>query len=327
MIGLATSVAPLVRQDLDRLLDDLQQRAGVNALFPFIYTHIPNRAGLPAAGFHGGNYAIPHMAFYKDTILTYDDMRAPEFGDVDVLARLIPAARKCGMKTFAWIIEDNQIAPVPRWETLYELDFHGRRTNRHPSGPCNNNPHYRNYLLGLVEDYARSYEIDGIMWGSERQGGLLNALGAYHNGSRADPGQATCFCEFCLKKARDAGIDVERARRGFGELEQFVRNGRAGKRPRDGYFISFWRMLLNYPELLAWENLWVRSRHELQAELYRKVKSIKPDVAGGLAHLAQPVVQSVPPRGRKLRRKWRNSPISSSRCSTATAPASAFAVS
>jgi hypothetical protein len=281
LVGIATSVAPLVRQDLDRLLDDLQQRAGVNALFPFIYTHIPNRAGLPAAGFHGGNYAKPHMEFYKDTILTYDDMRAPEFGDVDVFARVIPAARKRGLKTFAWVIEDNKIAPVPRWESLYEIDFHGRRTNRHPSGPCNNNPHYRGYLLGLVEDYARSYEIDGIMWGSERQGGLLNALGAYHNGSKADPGQATCFCEFCQKKARDAGIDVERARRGFGELEQFVRNGRAGKRPRDGYFVSFWRMLLNYPELLAWENLWVRSRHELQAALYRKVKSVKPALPVG----------------------------------------------
>jgi hypothetical protein len=280
LVGIQLGAAPLAR-DLDRVLDDVQQRAGVNTLFPFIYSHVSTWAGLPAAGFRGGNFALPHMEYYKDTNLTYEDMRAPEFGDADLLARLIPAARRRGMKTFAWILEDNERPPVPHWESLYEVDFHGRRTDRHPSGPCYNNPHYRGYLLGLVEDYTRSYEIDGLMWASERQGGLWNALGAYHNGARADPGQAACFCEFCQQKARAQGINVERARAGFGELEAFVRNGRAGRRPRDGYFVSFWRILLNHPELLAWENFWIRSREEVQVAIYQKIKSIKPALQVG----------------------------------------------
>jgi hypothetical protein len=283
-IGMATSVAPLARGEVGPILDDMQSRAGVNAIFPFIYSHIPNRAGLPGnvQTFHGGNFAIPHMQYYKDQPLTYEDMRAPEFGDVDVLAKLIPEAKKRGIKTFAWMIEDNaRPLSIANWEKLYEIDFKGQRTTRHPSGPCNNNPMYRNYLFGLVEDYCRSYEIDGVMWGSERQGGLLNALGAYHNGQNADPGQATCFCEFCVKKGKDKGIDVERARAGFGELEKYVRNGRARQRPSDGFFVSFWRILLQYPELLAWENLWVTSRHEMQAEMYKLVKSIKPDLPVG----------------------------------------------
>ena len=50
---------------------------------------------------------------------------------------------------------------------------------------CFNNPNYRNWLLGAVEDYTRSYEIDGIMWGSERQGAFANALGASHGGGGA----------------------------------------------------------------------------------------------------------------------------------------------
>ena len=207
---------------------DVQQRTGANAFFPFIYSHIEERAGVHRPGFRGGNYAIPHMQYYKDTILTYEDMRGPEFGDKDLLALAIAAGKPRGIKTFAWIIEDNRRPDIPRWAQLYEVDFHGRRTDRHPAGPCNNNPYYRGYLLGLVEDYARSYDIDGVMWGSERQPGLFNALGAYHNGAKADPGQATCFCEFCLKKGRDQGIDAERARAGFGEIEKFVRAGRAG---------------------------------------------------------------------------------------------------
>ena len=51
--------------------------------------------------------------------------------------------------------------------------------------------------LGLMEDYTRSYNVDGFMWSSERQGGLTNALGARHGGATTDPGKSTCFCEFC----------------------------------------------------------------------------------------------------------------------------------
>jgi hypothetical protein len=280
-VALPISIAPLVQRDLDAIFADMRERAGVNALFPFMYTHEPHRAGLEAAGFHGGNYARPHMEFYQDTPLTLSDMRAPEFGDVDVLEKIIPVAKKHGIRVFCFLLEDNNLpAAVPHWESLYEVDHHGRRTTGHPGGRCFNNPGYQNFTLGLVEDYARSYDIGGIMWGSERQGGLLNTLGLSQS-SGIDPGRTTCFCEFCQKKGRDRGIDVERARQGFDVMETFVLNSRAGQRPRDGYFTEFWRLLLNYPEVLAWENLWTTSRHEFQAAIYRKVKSINPTLQVG----------------------------------------------
>jgi len=37
MVGMPISVAPLAEGDLDALFDDMRRRAGVNALFPFIY--------------------------------------------------------------------------------------------------------------------------------------------------------------------------------------------------------------------------------------------------------------------------------------------------
>ncbi len=286
LVAMPISVAPLAKGDLDAMFDDMRNRAGVNALFPFFYSHEPHRAGLVQEGgrvanFHGGNYGMPHMQYYHDTLLTYDDMRAPEFGDVDVLARVIPIARKHGIRTFPFLLEDNTMpATVPHWQALYEVDHHGRPTTGHPGGPCFNNPHYQNFTLGLVEDYARSYDIGGIMWGSERQDGLLNTLGISQSGGQ-DPGRTTCFCEFCQKKGRDKGIDVERARRGYDEMEKFARASSAGQRPRDGYFSTFWRLLLNYPEVLAWENLWVTSRHEFQAAIYKKVKSVNPALQVG----------------------------------------------
>jgi hypothetical protein len=280
-VGIQMAPFPLATANLDTLLDDLQKRAGVNALFPFIYNHVDTTAGFTGPNFRGGNYAMPHMQYYKDTPLTFEDMRAPEVGNVDVLDRMITAAGKRGIKTFAWVLEDNRRVPLTSWEKFYEIDFHGRRADSHPAGPCYNNPGYRGYLLNLMEDYARSYDIAGIMWSSERQGGLFNALGAYHHGEAADPGKATCFCEFCQAKAKTLGINADRARAGFTALETFVKNGRANKSARDGYFVSFFRILLQYPELLAWENLWITSRMEVQTAIYQKVKSIKPSLLVG----------------------------------------------
>ena len=92
---------------------------------------------------------------------------------MDVLERVIPVAKKHGIRVFPFILEDNQLpaAVKANWEKLYEVDHHGRRTTGHPGGPCFNNPGYQNFTLGLVEDYARTYDIGGIMWGSERQSG------------------------------------------------------------------------------------------------------------------------------------------------------------
>lgn len=281
-VAIPISVAPLIQRDLDAMFEDMRARAGVNTLFIFSYSHEAHRAGVDAENFHGGNYARPHMQYYKDTPLTLADLQAPEFGNVDVLERVVPVAKKHGIRVFPFLLEDNSLpaAVKANWETLYEVDHHGRRTNGHPGGPCFNNPGYQNFTLGLVEDYTRSYEIGGLMWGSERQSGLLNTLGLSQSGG-VDPGRTTCFCEFCLKKGKERGIDVERARQGFGEVETFVRNNRAGQRPRDGYFADFWRLLLKNPEVLAWENLWVTSRHELQASIYRKVKGVNPSLQVG----------------------------------------------
>jgi hypothetical protein len=40
--------------------------------------------------FHGGNFATPHPQYYKNTVLK--DTRAPDHGDLDILAEVLPAA-------------------------------------------------------------------------------------------------------------------------------------------------------------------------------------------------------------------------------------------
>jgi hypothetical protein len=44
-------------------------------------------------------------------------------------------------------------------------------------------------MLDLVEDYARSWQLDKIMCGSERQSAFAGAIGSASGGQRGDPGR------------------------------------------------------------------------------------------------------------------------------------------
>jgi hypothetical protein len=93
--------------------------------------------------------------------------------------------------------------------------------------------------------------------------------------------RVTCFCQFCEARAKVTGIDPSRARKGFHELAKFVEASRNSQRPADGYYVSFWRLILKYPELLAWEMLWTQSLRDTYAAIYAKAKEVKPTLQAG----------------------------------------------
>ena len=161
------------------------------------------------------------------------------------------------------------------------MDLHGRKTTE----LCFNNPHHPNLLSGLVEDYARSYDIDGLMWASERRGPLTNAL------ERSDPGRVACFCPYCEKKAKSEGMAFGRVRQGYLELEKLVLAARSGHRPVDGYYVAFWRLFMRYPEVLAWETFWNDSLRETYRAIYTNVKGVNRDLQVGW-HVAHSVAFS-----------------------------------
>jgi hypothetical protein len=289
MVGIQIGAVSFMDEGVEPVLDILQKDAYINTLFVATFTYGRGIAGrqvpgqpLPDHGKHeydtdtfkGGSYTKVHSQYYKDTVIK--DFRAPDFGNYDVLEATLPAAKKRGIQTICWF-EDVFSGSVPNIDKVQEKDLHGRNAKT----LCLNNPNYKNWLVGTVEDYARSYEIDGIMWGSERQGPFSNALGASHGGGARDAGTVTCFCSFCEAKAKQRGINVERARAGYAALEKFVGQARKGVKPTDGYYVELWRLMLRYPELLAWEMLWTDSLRENYAAMYHKVKEVKPTLGIG----------------------------------------------
>jgi hypothetical protein len=281
MIGIQVGAVSFVDEGTDKVLDGFQEMAGINTLFLATFTYGRGIAGrqirgndLPDHGkqeyddnFRGGNFATPHPQYYRNTAIAPE--KAPDHPGYDVIADVLPAARRRGMMVVCWF-EDAFRPDVPGLDKSVEVDVHGRPS----SLPCLRNPNTRNFWLGLAEDYLRSYDVDGLMWGSERQGPLDNALTASHGGA-TERGIA-CFCPYCLDAGRREGIDVERARAGFLELERWAAAIRSGQRPTDGAFVTFWRLLLKYPELLAWERLWDEGLDDTYRAMYALARAVAP---------------------------------------------------
>ena len=287
MIGIQVGAVSFVDEGVEQVLDRFQRDASVNTLFIATFTYGRGIAGRQIPGqpipdhgkqtydtgtFFGGSYTAIDPKYFANT--PFKSFRAPDLGNYDVLEAVLPSARKRGLKTMCWF-EDVFRKDLPGIDQLEEKELSGENAVT----LCFNNPNYRNWLLDISEDWARTYDIDGIMWGSERQGAFSNMLGSSHG--RAEGGHVTCFCQYCVAKAKERGIDPDRARRGFLELQKFVTAAHQSQRPVDGYYVTLWRLMLRYPELLAWEMLWTDSLRETYAAIYEHIKSVKPSIQVG----------------------------------------------
>src|SRR5262245_32393438 len=116
VIGIQIGAVSFVDEGTEKVLDLLQERGAVNTLFLTTFTYGRGLAGRQIPGqpfpdhgaqesdensFRGGNYAIPHPEFYKNTVLK--ETRAPDHGNLDIIANVLPAVRKRGMKLFCSI--------------------------------------------------------------------------------------------------------------------------------------------------------------------------------------------------------------------------------
>ena len=288
MVGMQVGAVSFLDEGVEETLDVFQKDGAVNTLFVATFTYGRGIAGrqvpgqpLPDHGkqqydtdtFYGGCYTKVNPKYFADTV--FKDFRAPDLGNYDVLESVLPEARKRGLKTICWF-EDVFRKDLPHIDQLQEKELSGENAVT----LCFNNPNYRAWLLGMVENWASTYDIDGIMWGSERQGAFSNMLDS-RAGSPGSPSRVTCFCQYCQAKAKERGINPERAQKGFMELSKFVEASRKSQRPADGYYVSLWRLMLYYPELLAWEMLWTQSLRDTYAAIYTKIKEVKPSLQVG----------------------------------------------
>lgn len=281
MIGIQIGAVSFVDEGVEQVLDNVQKLGAVNTIFLTTFTYGRGLSGRQIPGFpfpdhgsqesdentfHGGDYATVHPGYYQKTVIR--NFRATEFGDLDIVAEVLPAAKKRGIKLFC-SVEDQWRNDVPGVQECSEIDLYGRKSH----SLCLYNPNVRSFWTGLVTDLCKSYDIDGILFFNEHNGPLLNALGASHF-QQIDSSRTTCFCEYHQNAAAQYGIDFKRAQTGYQKLDQLVQASLKDQRPADGYYVEFQRLLLEYPEIVAWDRLFDRGKHEVLGEVYSTVKSI-----------------------------------------------------
>ena len=290
----AIQVKPFAWRDegIDRLLDNIQHKGEVNTVWAYTYDYseehmtkdgpipLPDHGVPGGSQFVGGAFYDYDLKYFQDTILR--EFRSPDYGSFNVIAEVAPKVKARGMDFFAW--DYNNAFPImmrsiPNFTEVAEIDIYGRRT----TSPCFNHPDYRAHLTGKVESILAGYAdlVDGFAWGCERMGPLGNLIG----GGWSTHG-LSCFCRFCIAKGRERGISADRAREGYRKLDALFDSSSTDQRPADGYFVTFWRILLEYPEVLAWETLWTDSYHQVRSELYGTGKALAPEKPFGF-HIMQ----------------------------------------
>jgi hypothetical protein len=156
------------------------------------------------------------------------------------------------------------------------VDIQGRKSG----AMCFYQPDVREFWKAVATDLCSSYPIDGILLFNERNGPLLNAIGVSHH-QAIDSAGVTCFCEQHQKAAEQHGIDFQRAKQGYLKLNQYVLNSLDGKRPSDGYYVEFARLLLEYPEIMAYNQLFDLGKHQVLKDVYNTVKGIRKNLEVG----------------------------------------------
>lgn len=282
-VGIQIGLVSFLDEGVGAVLDTLQELAHVNALLPSTLSWSRGNAGRALDWFpdhgraepdhlQGGAMTTIHPQYYGGTIIK--EFRAPDplYQGVDFLELILPETGRRGLRVYPYYCETAGRDPRPAWVPgivhVLEVDADGRTASR----VCVNNPEYMGWMLSYYEDLVRSYPIDGICWGIERRSPLFNM---------AEGDVPTCFCPHCRRRARDAGIDVEAARRGYLAFQEYFDRARAGVAP-DGFFVEFMRRLFDHPAVMQWERLWLDSHRDLYHRIYGAVKFLDPQKEVGM---------------------------------------------
>jgi hypothetical protein len=285
--GIQMGPHTILDEGIERALDVIAETAAINAVMP--YSHAYNAAlikalrdradhGVPLTDNAGRRFPLvwvrTHDRYYKDTSLRHQVVTPEhEHAKRDLFAELVAPARKRGMKIYARILESSSMSRVvANYSKVVTRDVNGKATNT----ACWNHPEYIAFWSGTMEDLFRSYELDGVQWGAERMGPLMNVISPWNNEPPA------CFCEHCHARGRAAGIDTDRAREGYKALHAYVQGQMGGAaKPPEGMFGGFLRLLIRYPEILAWEYQYRLGREAICAAMYKAVKAVTPSADVG----------------------------------------------
>lgn len=182
-----------------------------------------------AVSYHAGMYLLEHtshnrlvfgeegVVYFKPELSKYGSMKPAEAkrSSLILLDEVIERAEDRHMDVVAWTVLLHNTRLAMGYPDAATKTVDG---DTNLNSLCPNNPDAREYLLNLVEDIASNHHVKGIQLESPSYPeGIAHG---YHHELHSKPLTPTasfilsnCFCEHCVKKAKQLGFNLEETRR------------------------------------------------------------------------------------------------------------------
>ena len=152
LVGVQIAPISLLDEGIERCLDTLQEKAGINALFIYSQTYhggtkpknvLAKDHGIDARDFSKSR--LPYLWVrhrkdaFKGSLIQHESHQEDlEYADRDLFRETQKPARARGMKVYARILEADarRSARIPGYERVLTVDHEGKLGH----GPCWNNP-------------------------------------------------------------------------------------------------------------------------------------------------------------------------------------------
>lgn len=208
-----------------------------------------------------------------DALMVFHDgqVRSGNDSEPDLLDRLHTAGSPLGVAIYAHL---GQAQPADGEAAMIGCD-----SERIEQG-CLRDPAWRERQITWFRQLFRSHDhLAGGMFMHERQGPLTALFGKPNDKPAPIP---FCFCNHCCAAGRLRGLDPDRARTGYRRLRNLVAAAYAGESPpREGWFLTFLRLIMSHHEILAWEQLFYDGLHGYRTDLVSTIKSVRPTASIG----------------------------------------------
>ena len=274
-VGTMVLAEDIYAKGIEAELDRMQELGGINAN-AFSHHHVARqyRPNFSPKTDENGNvitdiFVKTDPKLYKNKEWGY---RNPEhtYANLDILDELGEAGASRDMEVYARILEPYVITgAIPGFEEFAEVGSYGEKGKN----VCYNHPGYITYWDNVIEDLIVNHPtLHGFKFGQERGGPFFESL---------KDNSALCFCKHCVKKAKKRGIDVEEARKGFNAIREYARAANEGKKPANGFFTTYLRILSEYPAVFKYERFMKDSREEQRKRMFYQIKKLNPKVQVG----------------------------------------------
>ena len=206
-------------------------------------------------------------AVFKDCGLFH---RYPENDDTDYFRLILDAAHARGMQVHARYLDgwETSRGKAPGWKDIQCRSLSGR----HLDIPCFSQQRVHEWTKATMSDMAKNYDLDGLFYGIERGTGLSDIMTFGHE-------EPYCLCSACEQTAKEHDVDFIRLHQGLGEMVALLDAARNKERQQRPYLSLFLKLLMDYPEIMAWERIQNELKEEVEVEAVSAFKAARPEAS------------------------------------------------